>query len=80
MDNILTSTGGQGSLLNFGKMCLVEHLGSVIPLTYYSFFQEDLVIVSGQYLGSFRSFSGYFWVVFDIKMTDWTAQSVIVNR
>ena len=49
-------------------------------LTYYSFFQEDLVIVSGQYLVSFRSFSGCFRVVFDIKMTDWTAQSVIVNR
>ena len=42
-------------------------------LTYYSYFQEDLVIVSGLYLGSFRA-------VFDIKMTDWTAQSVIVNR
>ena len=55
-------------------------LGSVIPLTYYSFFQEDLVIVSGQYLGSFRSFLGGFWAVFGQKMTDWTAQSVIVNR
>ena len=55
-------------------------LGSVIPLTYYSFFQEDLVIVSGQYLGSFASFSGSFWVVFGQKKTDWTAQSVIVNR
>ena len=30
--------------------------------------------------GQFRSISGSFRVVFDIKMTDWTAQSVIVNR
>ena len=35
-------------------------LGSVPPLTYYSYFGEDLVIVSGQYLGSFAQF----WVVF----------------
>jgi hypothetical protein len=55
-------------------------LGSVIPLTYYSFFQEDLVIVSGQYLGSLAPFSGSFWAVFRQKKTDWTAQSVIVNR
>ena len=55
-------------------------LGSVPPLTYYSYFWEDLVIVSGQYLGSFRSILGSFWVVFGQKKTDWTAQSVIVNR
>ena len=55
-------------------------LGSVPPLTYYSYFREDLVIVSGQYLGSFRSILGSFWVVFGQKKTDWTAQSVIVNR
>ena len=55
-------------------------LGSVPPLTYYSYFGEDLVIVSGQYLGSFRSILGSFWVVFGQKKTDWTAQSVIVNR
>ena len=54
-------------------------LGSVPPLTYYSYFGEDLVIVSGQYLGSFRSISGSFWVVFGQKKTDGTAQSVIVN-
>lgn len=54
-------------------------LGSVPPLTYYSYFVEDLVIVSGQYLGSFRSISGSFWVVFGQKKTDGTAQSVIVN-
>ena len=54
-------------------------LGSVPPLTYYSYFGEDLVIVSGQYLGSFRSILGSFGVVFGQKKTDWTAQSVIVN-
>ncbi len=53
-------------------------LGSVPPLTYYSYFGEDLVIVSGQYLGSFRSILGGFWVVFGQKKTDWTAQSVFV--
>lgn len=53
-------------------------LGSVPPLTYYSYFGEDLVIVSGQYLGSFRSILGSFWVVFGQKKTDWTAQSVFV--
>jgi hypothetical protein len=54
-------------------------LGSVPPLTYYSYFREDLVIVSGQYLGSFRSFLGGFWAVFGQKKTDGTTQSVIVN-
>ena len=54
-------------------------LGSVPPLTYYSYFREDLVIVSGQYLGSFRSILGSFWVVFGQKKTDWTAQPVFVN-
>ena len=42
-------------------------------LTYYSYFQEDLVIVSGLYLGSFRSISGYLRVVFGQKKTDWAA-------
>ena len=55
-------------------------LGSVPPLTYYSYFGEDLVIVSGQYLGSFRSILGSFWVVFGQKNNRLTAQSVIVNR
>ena len=35
-------------------------LGSVPPLTYYSYFGEDLVIVSGQYLGSFAHFLAVF--------------------
>jgi hypothetical protein len=30
--------------------------------------------------GSIRALSPHFRVVFDIKMTDWTAQSVIVKR
>ena len=63
------------SVLESAGQCL----GSVPPLTYYSYFGEDLVIVSGQYLGSFRSILGGFWVVFGQKKTDWTAQSVIVN-
>ena len=74
--DIIFSQFGQNMPCRASGLCL----GSVIPLTYYSFFQEDLVIVSGQYLGSFRSILGSFWVVFGQKMTDWTAQSVIVNR
>ena len=78
MGKFLTSTGVLDSLLYLGKKCLAERMGSVPPLTYYSYFGEDLVIVSGQYLGSFRSILGSFWVVFGQKKTDWTAQSVIV--
>ena len=39
----------------FGKC-----LGSLSSLIYYSYFQEDLVIVLGKYLGSFA----HFWAVF----------------
>jgi hypothetical protein len=35
-------------------------LGSLSSLIYYSYFQEDLVIVLGKYLGSFA----HFWAVF----------------
>ena len=59
-----------GGSLNFGKKSPRQRLSSVwavCPLTYYSYFGEDLVIVSGQYLGSFRSISGSFWVIFGQK-------------
>ena len=54
-------------------------LGSVIPLTYYSFFQEDLVIVSGQYLGSFAQFWAVFGQFLDKKNDRLATPSVIVN-
>ena len=83
MGKFLTSKSGFSELLALLQKvpCRAsgQCLGSVTPLTYYSYFGEDLVIVSGQYLGSFRSILGSFWVVFGQKKTDWTAQSVIVN-
>ena len=83
MGKFLTSKSGFSELLAFlqkvPQTASGQCLGSVLPLTYYSYFGEDLVIVSGQYLGSFRSILGSFWVVFGQKKTDWTAQSVFVN-
>ena len=79
MGSILTSMSDFGSSLIFRKKCLGERQGSVRAVSRplnYSYFQEDLVIVVGQYLGSFT----HFRTVFRRKMTDWTVQSVIVNR
>ena len=82
MGKFLTSKSGFSELLAFlqkvPQTALGQCLGSVPPLTYYSYFREDLVIVSGQYLGSFRSILGSLWVVYGQKKTDWTAQSVFV--
>ena len=87
MGSILTSMSDFDSSLIFRKKCLREHQGSVravlgqsLVLSNYSYFQEDLVIVVGQYLGSFTHFWAVFGQYLDKKMTDWTVQSVIVNR
>ena len=84
MGKFLTSKSGFSELLAFlqkvPQTASGQCLGSVPPLTYYSYFGEDLVIVSGQYLGSFAQFRAVFGQFLDKKMTDWTAQSVIVNR
>lgn len=72
-----------GSSLIFRKKCLGERQGSVRavsrPLQLLLFlggFGNSCRIVFGQ----FYSFSGSFRAVFRRKMTDWTIQSVIVNR
>ena len=84
MGEFLTSKSGFLELLAFlqkvPQTALGQCSGSLSSLTYYSYFGEDLVIVSGQYLGSFRSILGSFWVVFGQKNNRLTAQSVIVNR
>ena len=69
------------SLIFFVKDCRTvfgKCLGSLSSLIYYSYFQEDLVIVLGKYLGSFA----HFWAVFGQfldKKDRLAAQSVIVN-
>ena len=64
MGNILTSMSGLiCSLIFFVKDWRTisgQCSGSLSSLTYYSSFQEDLVIVSGQYLGSFSHFGAVF--------------------
>ena len=83
MGSILTSMSDFGSSLIFRKKCLGERQGSVRavsrPLQLLLFlggFGNSCRIVFGQ----FYSFSGSFRAVFRQKMTDWTIQSVIVNR
>ena len=83
MGKFLTSKSGFSELLAFlqkvPQTASGQCLGSVPPPSLTTLiFGEDLVIVSGQYLGSFRSILGSFWVVFGQKKTDWTAQSVFV--
>ena len=71
------------SSLIFCKKCLVERQGSiraVSRLHLLLLFLGGFFNFSGQFLGSLAPFSGRFWVVFGQKMTDWAAQSVIVNR
>ena len=55
-------------------------LGQCHPSYLLLLFLGGFFNFSGQYLGSFRSILGSFWAVFGQKMTDRTAQSVIVNR
>ena len=83
MGSILTSMSDFDCSLIFRKKCLGERQGSVRavsrPLQLLLFlggFGNSCRIVFGQ----FYSFSGSFRAVFRRKMTDWTAQSVIVNR
>ena len=83
MHRTLTKTGDLGSSLNLGKKYLVERQGSVrvVSASHLLFlFLGGFFNFSGQYLGSLAPFSGSFWAVFRQKKTDWTAQSVIVNR
>ena len=75
--------GRFGSSVNYGKKCLGEHQGSVWAVSH----PHLLLLFSGGFGNSFRivfgqfwSFSGSFRTVFIQKMTDWTVQSVIVNR
>ena len=44
--------------------------GQSLVLSNYSYFQEDLVIVVGQYLGSFTHFRTVFGQYLDKKMTE----------
>ena len=71
MGNILTSMSGLiCSLIFFVKDWRTisgQCSGSLTSLTYYSSFQEDLVIVSGQYLGSFSHFGAVFGQFLDKK-------------
>ena len=83
MGSILTSMSDFDSSLIFRKKCLGEHQGSVRAVSH----PLQLLLFSGGFgnscrivFGQFYSFSGSFRAVFRRKMTDWTIQSVIVNR
>ena len=83
MGSILTSMSDFGSSLIFRKKCLGEHQGSVRAVSR----PLQLLLFSGGFgnssravFGQFYSFSDSFRAVFRQKMTDWTVQSVIVNR
>ena len=70
--------GGKVNLLT------IETLTNIVLAEYLCRFQEQRTRTASRviYLIDFGlgSFLGYFWAVFGQKMTDWTAQSVIVNR
>ena len=70
MGSILTSMSDFGSSLIFVKNALESVravFGQSLVLSNYSYFQEDLVIVVGQYLGSFTHFRTVFGQYLDKK-------------
>ena len=83
MGNILTSMSEFDTSLIFRKKCLGERQGSVRAVSR----PLQLLLFSGGFgnscravFGQFDLISGSFRAVFRLKMTDWTVQSVIVNR
>ena len=83
MGDILTSKSGLGRSFFFCKKWLWQSLGSVWAVSRPSlttpFFRRIFQFFRAVF-GQSRPIFGQFLGSFGQKMTDWTAQSVIVNR